>query len=78
MEQMQAYDVAKHVATERGWACRPQQFGPDQARLLVEAEERWLGVTTVSGDLVYLHAGHIHSGSRPVDLLWLTLDKNRG
>ncbi|WP_266738585.1 hypothetical protein [Streptomyces sp. NBC_00378] len=67
------------------------------ARLLVEAEERWLGVTTVSGDLVYLHAGHILKGvpTDPVtetsaqtsdmklllgevDLLWQTLDKNRG
>ncbi|MCX5115437.1 hypothetical protein OOK13_44880 [Streptomyces sp. NBC_00378] len=63
----------------------------------MEAEERWLGVTTVSGDLVYLHAGHILKGvpTDPVtetsaqtsdmklllgevDLLWQTLDKNRG
>ncbi|MGQ7754823.1 hypothetical protein ACUN29_41475 (plasmid) [Streptomyces sp. WC2508] len=62
MGHMWAYDVAKHIAEAREWACRPQEFGADQARLLVEAEERWLGVTTVSGDLVHLHAGHILKG----------------
>lgn len=63
----------------------------------MEAEGRWLGVTTVSGDLVYLHAGHILKGAptdpatetsaqtsdmkgllEEVDVLWQTLDRDRG
>lgn len=68
MDQVGAYDVAEHIAAARAWKCRPQQFGGDQARLLVEEQQRWLGVTAVSGDLVYLHAGRILDGvpSAPV------------
>ncbi|MFD8822085.1 hypothetical protein ACFV1C_06975 [Streptomyces sp. NPDC059605] len=63
-QQMWADDVARSIAAARGWTCRPQVFGGHQARLLVEAEERWLGITTVpGGDLVHLHAGLIRDGA---------------
>ncbi|MFD8851852.1 hypothetical protein [Streptomyces sp. NPDC059604] len=63
-QQMSADDVARTIAEARGWTCRPQVFGGQQARLLVEAEARWLGITTVpGGDLVHLHTGRIRAGA---------------
>ncbi|WP_148022540.1 hypothetical protein [Streptomyces sp. OR43] len=68
MEHMSAYDVAVRIASARGWDCRPQSFGGTQARLMVEAEDRWLGISTASSDsLVLLHAGHILTGGTPTN-----------
>jgi hypothetical protein len=65
MEPMTAYDVAKRITEERGWPWTPQFFD-GQIRLLVPAEQRWLGVTTSPyDDVVLLHAGNILPGGTP-------------
>jgi hypothetical protein len=72
MESMTAYDLAQRIATERGWTCTPQSFH-GQARLIVQEEQRWLGVTTVPAtpetyghdDVVLLHAGNILADGAP-------------
>ncbi|WP_406416488.1 hypothetical protein OH809_38780 [Streptomyces sp. NBC_00873] len=58
-----AYGLALRIAQARGWDCRPQGFGASQARLLVESEERWLGITLAPDDLVLLAAGHVVDGT---------------
>ncbi|MFJ2627662.1 hypothetical protein ACIO6T_30750 [Streptomyces sp. NPDC087532] len=66
---MDAYDVAQHIAQARGWKYRPQSMGPDQARLMVEDERRWAGVTRVTGGVVLLAAGAILPGGEPTSPL---------
>ncbi|MFJ1847049.1 hypothetical protein [Streptomyces sp. NPDC088146] len=61
-----AYGLALRIAQARGWDCRPQDFGASQARLLVESEQRWLGITLAPDDLVLLAAGHVVDGT-PAD-----------
>ncbi|MFF3730851.1 hypothetical protein ACFYXM_11145 [Streptomyces sp. NPDC002476] len=66
---MDAYDVALHIRRTRGWKCRPQGMGIDQARLMVEHEQRWVGITTVSGGVVLLAAGAILPEGGPTSAL---------
>ncbi|MFB6984512.1 hypothetical protein [Streptomyces sp. NPDC056304] len=40
-------------------------MGPDQARLIVEDERRWAGITSVTGGVVLLAAGAILPGGEP-------------
>jgi hypothetical protein len=62
---MTAYELATRITEARGWSCTPQSFN-GQARLIVQEERRWLGVTTSAyDDVVLLHAGNILADGTP-------------
>ncbi|MFJ7497835.1 hypothetical protein ACIQZB_43480 [Streptomyces sp. NPDC097727] len=58
-----AYGLAEQISTARGWKCRPQGVGGRQARLVVDAERRWLGITVLDTGVVLLAAGTVTGGT---------------